>query len=266
MTEEKDWLIQNEIPYYKELNSYRKLLAPVVIFIKRILRRLLKFLFVPMLDDINEYHQHLLALTEQQNAITIQESIAAARAELAALLQSREEAFHEPNSNTLLISGNTIVSRIGSEESSYLVVLDKKDTLPITDGTVSVSDPVTGDLYAGGYGGVDIRLSEIAGKKSGKFFIDIGANVGAFSLFMASKGWRGYSFEASSHNADLLTRSIVLNEFDVSVFNRAVSDYSGHLYFQTNGSPWGVVVKAPVPGVKYEEIPCVALDDMIGKE
>ena len=55
MKKDLDWLRNTEINYYRKLHSSNKIFAPLVIFVKRILRKLFKFIGVPMVDEINEY-------------------------------------------------------------------------------------------------------------------------------------------------------------------------------------------------------------------
>jgi len=50
--------------------------------------------------------------------------------------------------------------------------------------------------------------------KDGDNFLDIGANIGAYSLIAASLGARVTAFEPAIPNFDLLFRNIVLNRFD----------------------------------------------------
>ena len=53
------YLSNNRISYYRELSSYRASIRKPVFFLKRLIRKLLKFLIVPIVDEINEYHMHI---------------------------------------------------------------------------------------------------------------------------------------------------------------------------------------------------------------
>ena len=95
-------------------------------------------------------------------------------------------------------------------------------------------------------------------------FLDLGANIGVFSLGFASQGWKGIAFEAGKHNYEVLQTSLEKNAFDVSLYNKAISDKTGMLYFYENG-PWGQVVKSDeevTSGIKMEAL---ALDDFINE-
>ena len=57
---------------------------------------------------------------------------------------------------------------------------------------------------------------------------DIGANVGVFSLYAASKKNRVISFEPSPGNCHILSKNIEINEFDnlISAYPIAINDIS----------------------------------------
>lgn len=108
------------------------------------------------------------------------------------------------------------------------------------------------------YDAIDERIWNIL-PESGTF-LDIGANIGAFSLPLASFGWKGYAFEASVKNADLLQKSIAANRFDIQLINKAVWNKTGKIHFVQNG-PQGFVKDSIHPGEDYEVIDAVCLDD-----
>ena len=95
-------------------------------------------------------------------------------------------------------------------------------------------------------------------KQSGTF-IDIGANIGAFTLTFASQGWNGYAIEAAPMNVKALRKTINMNHFDVKVIDKAIYDHSGEIYFVQNG-PWGFV-KNEVFDEDYEKLDAICLDD-----
>jgi len=58
----------------------------------------------------------------------------------------------------------------------------------------------------------------------GKTFIDIGANIGYFSLYAASRSIGVYAFEPSPREAERLRRNVALNRFtSVTVFEQGIS-------------------------------------------
>jgi len=94
-------------------------------------------------------------------------------------------------------------------------------------------------------------------------FIDLGANIGAFSLSFAAMGWNGYAFEASQMNVDLLYKSVALNGFDIEIINKAIHEKSGVLRFIQSG-PYGMIassVNKEKENERWEEVPCISLDE-----
>lgn len=70
-------------------------------------------------------------------------------------------------------------------------------------------------------------------------FVDIGANIGFFTLVVAQKARRGrvWSVEPDDQNVKLLRASVALNGFEdrVEVHHLAASDADGELFFSTLG-------------------------------
>ena len=63
---------------------------------------------------------------------------------------------------------------------------------------------------------------------NGGVFLDVGANVGAYTLSLCRKASRVYAFEASKTTCELLQANLDLNSVDnVTVVNRAVFNESG---------------------------------------
>jgi len=58
---------------------------------------------------------------------------------------------------------------------------------------------------------------------------DVGANIGAYSLYAARKGARVIAFEPGADNYGLLNKNIALNHMDdrISAFNAEIHDKTG---------------------------------------
>jgi len=97
--------------------------------------------------------------------------------------------------------------------------------------------------------------------KSGTF-LDIGGNIGVFSIAFAAKGWKGLTIEASAKNVEVLVKSVNLNNFDIRIINKAISDSSGELFFMQAG-PYGRIKQELHKNCDYEKIDCICLDDCI---
>jgi FkbM family methyltransferase len=95
--------------------------------------------------------------------------------------------------------------------------------------------------------------------------LDLGGNIGAFCLSFGAMGWKGYAFEASCKNVNLLKKSICLNDFDITVIDKAVYEKTGNIYFG-QGGPYGLIQNEMTDGLRWEEIPCICLDDWCEQE
>ncbi|MDE6592818.1 MAG: FkbM family methyltransferase [Oscillospiraceae bacterium] len=91
-------------------------------------------------------------------------------------------------------------------------------------------------------------------------FVDIGANIGVFSLSLAAQGWRGIAIEAGEKNFGVLSKAIAKNGFDITAINKAVSDHTGTIRFFENG-PEGYVGNNIIDEKCLVEIPATTLDD-----
>lgn len=78
------------------------------------------------------------------------------------------------------------------------------------------------------------RLKELA--KENVLFVDVGANIGLWTVFVASKGFRTVSIEAQPTNFQYLLSNIDLNDIqgNVRAFNFAVGERSGATVYIDN--------------------------------
>lgn len=83
-------------------------------------------------------------------------------------------------------------------------------------------------------------IHEICSEKSPSFIVDIGANIGYYSLLCASLGHEVVAFEPMPYNYDLLTSSIHFNKnFKIHAINEAVTDVNDSLQLKYNLSNKG---------------------------
>nr|QFG74170.1 MAG: capsular polysaccharide synthesis protein [Megaviridae environmental sample] len=69
-------------------------------------------------------------------------------------------------------------------------------------------------------------------KKKIDTFIDIGANIGYYTLLFASKNIKTYSFEPNLENYNILTKNLKINNFNSSIiYNLGLSESIGELEF-----------------------------------
>lgn len=99
--------------------------------------------------------------------------------------------------------------------------------------------------------------------RPGDTFLDIGANIGYFSMLAASRGARVYSWEPVPHVRERFTENRDLNGFDISVFATALSNSSGTVEFQLPApSNWGNGSIGVESGV-VSRVPTERLDDAL---
>lgn len=69
----------------------------------------------------------------------------------------------------------------------------------------------------------------INGFQKGETLLDVGANIGVFSLYAGLRGHKVVAVEPESQNYSLLNQNIFLNKLDekVEAFNIALSDKNG---------------------------------------
>lgn len=110
--------------------------------------------------------------------------------------------------------------------------------------------------------------------QEGSVIIDIGANVGFFSLFAAAKykGCRILSYEPIKTNFDQLLKNKKLNAtIEMSCFNEAVCGHKGSIkiFFDQNDSfSTSASILEDVNnenGDGFEEVPCLTLKDVFDK-
>lgn len=151
-----------------------------------------------------------------------------------------------------LKNSNYIITETTRFQNDFLWVTDRKATDPISR---FIQQGYTGDSD---WDTIGDSIWNLLPRKG--VFLDIGANLGAFSLPLASFGWTGYAIEASAKNADLLKMTISLNDFDIKVCDKAIYDHTGAIYFVQNG-PQGFIQNDACPNEDYEEIEAICLND-----
>jgi FkbM family methyltransferase len=97
----------------------------------------------------------------------------------------------------------------------------------------------------------------------GDVAVDIGANIGYYSLIMAAVAKKVYAFEPDAASFNLLRDNVKLNGLDnVTLVNKAVSDRKGELrfYHSENSARGGI---SPFLATATESVEAVRLDDFL---
>lgn len=67
-------------------------------------------------------------------------------------------------------------------------------------------------------------IAWIDSMKPGETFVDIGANMGIYTIYAAKRGLKVWAFEPEAQNYALLTRSIMINDMDVGAYCLGLGD------------------------------------------
>jgi FkbM family methyltransferase len=98
---------------------------------------------------------------------------------------------------------------------------------------------------------------------AGEVFVDVGANVGAYSLRAASSGMKVYSFEPNTETVRILRRNAEINHLTVEVMEVALGAENGTVKFAPFGgtsrvTPEGTV-DVPIRTLDSYELPSIDL-------
>jgi FkbM family methyltransferase len=101
----------------------------------------------------------------------------------------------------------------------------------------------------------------------GDIIVDIGAHIGAFSVYAAKRasGGRVYSYEPNEENYRILTKNITLNGLkNVSLFNKAVAGKTGtsQLFIRKTNSMHSIYGS---PTSEKIEVPTLTLNDIMSE-
>jgi len=108
--------------------------------------------------------------------------------------------------------------------------------------------------------GFEYPPSTVGHIPTGGVVLDIGANIGTFSVFVSrqndTSGIRGWSIEPFASNVSLLRHNLALNEVNFDVAELAISDHDGYCRIDTSVPPDAVSVTMDAGG---ELVNCMRL-------
>lgn len=93
----------------------------------------------------------------------------------------------------------------------------------------------------------------------GHLFVDVGANIGIYSIFAIDLGAEVVAIEPNGRNGDRLRANLALNGYSADVIQAAVADKPGTVRITDDLDSYNHLV--PEGGV---EVPAVTLDDVLG--
>lgn len=95
--------------------------------------------------------------------------------------------------------------------------------------------------------------------KKGQIFVDVGANVGYYSVLASRLGAKVIAFEPSKENRELLEKNIKENKCEVEVRGQALSDKTETGFLYTNTTPGQYSLIGSGAG---ERVEATRLDDL----
>src|ERR1035437_7999530 len=102
----------------------------------------------------------------------------------------------------------------------------------------------------------EARTTEYVEKnlKTGQTFVDVGANVGYYSILASELGAKVLAFEPSANNRKFLEKNC-----DVQVFSQALSNENGSAILYTDTTPGQYSLMGSGKG---EKVDCIKYDDL----
>ena len=173
---------------------------------------------------------------------------------------------------SLVASKNIGVELHRRRTSQWVKISEKyRDTPKEVNGFQIFLNPEDKSLVSasiGVDGMLDLPLSCLMSKilKKGMYFVDVGANLGYYTL-LASKLVKSegkvYAFEPDAANFQFLSRSLRYSYFrNAEIFNQAISDRIGKVsFFKTRSDEPNARSISTDRGLGVEEVSCTTLDE-----
>jgi FkbM family methyltransferase len=144
-------------------------------------------------------------------------------------------------------------------------VLKRPTIVPIGERSRFVAYPsigVSGLVYAN-----PLEWREIAvwrrELRAGDLFVDVGANVGSYTLWACELGAQVVAIEPDPEFARMLRENLALNGFGAQVIEAALADRAGTARITTGGGVTNhLVLDATIAGTR--EVPVRTLDEIVG--
>jgi len=143
-------------------------------------------------------------------------------------------------------------------------LLHKPTIIPIGDRSRFIAHPSSGTsglVYANPLEWREIELWRRT-LKPGDLFVDVGANVGSYTLWAIEFGASVVSVEPDPNSARMLRENLALNGYTAEVIEAAIGEAPGTAHITTDKGPMNHLVGEPGPGTR--EITVTTLDEILG--
>tara|TARA_Y100001949_G_scaffold155288_1_gene143417 strand:- start:207 stop:1010 length:804 start_codon:yes stop_codon:yes gene_type:complete len=133
--------------------------------------------------------------------------------------------------STMKIVGNKGLGKnfLGKAIKNYLVQNSKTNEIIVNGYRMLLDEDDVMQMSLFDYDPIETKIVRTHVKKN-DITVDIGSNIGYYTLLMAKQGAEVFSYEPEPKNFELLKKNITLNDFSLNVklYNKAVSDFNGH--------------------------------------
>lgn len=122
----------------------------------------------------------------------------------------------------------------------------------------------TGNIYVGLHKFADMTFV-LHVLRGGDLFVDIGANIGSYTVLAAGAGATCITFEPSSAAFAWLERNVRLNGIaeHTELHQQAVGAQSGNMALTTDGDTVNHIVTDPADGSRTETVAMITLDETL---
>lgn len=133
--------------------------------------------------------------------------------------------------STMNLIGNKGLSKnfVGKFAKKHLVENCKTNEITVNGYKMLLDDNDVMQISLFDYEPIETEIVKTHVKKN-DVVVDVGANIGYYTLLMAKNDAFVHSYEPEPNNFGLLEKNVILNNFssNVTLYNKAVSDFIGH--------------------------------------
>jgi len=133
--------------------------------------------------------------------------------------------------STIKIAGNKGLGKnfLGKSVKKYLIENSKTNEIIVNGCKMQLDKNDVMQMSLFDYEPIETDIVKSNVKKN-DIVVDVGANIGYYTLLMAKNNACVFSYEPEPQNFALLQKNVILNDFssNVNLYNKAVSNFNGH--------------------------------------
>ena len=133
--------------------------------------------------------------------------------------------------STIKIAGNKGLGKnfLGKSIKKYLIKNSKTDEIIVNGCKMQLDKNDVMQISLFDYEPIETDIVKSNVKKN-DIVVDVGANIGYYTLLMAKNKANVFSYEPEPQNFSLLKKNVIMNNFssNVKLYNKAVYDFNGY--------------------------------------